>query len=351
MATTNFRIALRTLVPVAVAALAAAGCGSSDSDANSKSSGSAKGPHEGDRISLVAFSTPREAYEELIPQFQETKEGEGVEFDQSYGAAGEQARAIVGGLPTDYTHLAGYPDIQKVIEAGQVGDAWDDGEHKGFVTDSTVAIVVRKGNPKGIKTWDDLLEKGVEVVTPNPFTSGGARWNLMAAYGAWTRAGDSQDEALGKLEQLLRNTPVQSKSAREALQVFASGKGDAMLAYEQEAIQAEGKGEDFEHFVPDSTILIENPAAVLDASKVKDAAQAWLDFLYSDEAQQTWAKYGYRPVVEGAAEAAGVDFPQPKDLFTIEDVGGWDSVMDEFFDRDNGHVAKIEKKLGVSTDG
>ncbi len=348
MATSKLRTALRALVPIAMAAVFATGC-DSDSDSTKKS---ASAPNAGDRISLVAFSTPREAYEELIPMFNKTKDGKDVQFDQSYGSSGEQSRAVEGGLPTDFVHLALQPDVQRLVDAKLVSDDWTTvGGHDGMLTNSTVAIVVRKGNPKHIKTWDDLLDDDVEVVTPNPFTSGGARWNLMAAYGAWTRAGDSHDEALDKMEQLLKNTPVQSKSAREALQVFGTGKGDAMLAYEQEAIQAEAEGGDFEHIVPDSTILIENPMATLDGTKAKEAVDAWVKFLYSDEAQQTFAKHGYRPVVDGAADAAGVAFPEPKDLFTIDDLGGWDAVMDDFFDRDKGYVADIEKKLGVSTDG
>lgn len=346
------RVALA--VPLICAlALGSAGCGAEDTTATTKAGGSSAGK----RISLVGFSTPREAYEELIPAFQDTPGGAGVEFDQSYGSSGEQSRAVEGGLPADVVHLALEPDVTRLVDAQLVAPDWSKGAHHGFVTTSTVVLVVRPGNPKKITTWDDLLDDDVEIVTPNPFTSGGARWNLMAAYGAWRRAGASHEQARGKLEQLLRNTPVQSKSAREALQVFASGKGDVMLAYEQEAIQAEAKGEDFEHVVPDSTILIENPIAVVDAAK-GDGAQghaaavsAWMDFLYSDAAQQVFASHGYRPVVESAAATGGVEFPTPDDLFTIDDLGGWTKVTAEFFDREHGIVAEIEQGLGVATDG
>lgn len=345
---TTFRTVARAAVAIGAAALVAAGCGSSG-DGDSATASSATGPNAGATLSLVAFSTPREAYEELIPKFQETKAGAGVEFTQSYGSSGEQSRAIEGGLPTDLTHLALEPDVTRNVEAGLIDADWNSGEHEGILTRSTVALVVRKGNPKKIEGWDDLLGDDIEVVTANPFTSGGARWNLMAAYGAWRHAGDSEKQALDKLEQLLRNTPVQSKSAREALQVFASGKGDVMLSYEQEAIQAEVAGEDFEHFVPDSTILIENPAAITSTTKESKAARAFLDYLYTPEAQKVFASFGYRPVVEEAAEV--VDFPEPADLFTIEEFGGWGTVMDEFFDREKGHVAEINKELGVPTDG
>jgi sulfate/thiosulfate-binding protein len=339
-----------TIVPLGVAILVAAGCGSDDSSSDSSGSSDSAGANDGSRVSLVAFSTPREAYEALIPEFNKTDEGLGVEFDQSYGSSGEQSRAIEGGLPADLTHLALAPDVKRLTDAGLVDADWNSGEYKGMLTNSTVALVVRPGNPKKIEDWDDLTKDGIEVVTANPFTSGGARWNLMAAYGAWTRAGDTHEEALAKLEQLLRNTPVQSKSAREALQVFASGKGDVMISYEQEAIQGEANGEEFEHFVPSSTILIENPVALTNNSENPEAAQAFLDYLYTVEAQDIFASFGYRPVVEGAGKGVA-EFPTPEDLFTIEDVGGWDKVMDEFFDREKGYVADINKKLGVPTDG
>jgi sulfate transport system substrate-binding protein len=215
-----------------------------------------------------------------------------------------------------------------------------------MVTDSVVVFVVRKGNPKGIKTWDDLVQPGIEVITPNPFTSGGARWNLMAAYGAEVELGKAEQEALDYLHQLLSQTTVQDKSAREALQTFVGGKGDVMLAYENEAITAQQQGEDVDYVVPDQTILIENPIAV-----TKDApasAQAFVDFLLSDEGQKIFAEKGYRPVVKGVS--AGSDFPNPPSLFTIQKFGGWGVVKDTFFDPDNGLVAKIEQELGVSTD-
>lgn len=330
------------IVALATSVVVAAGCGSSsESDAQSSSSKAAK-------VTLVAYSTPREAFEQIIPAFQKTDEGANVTFEQSYGSSGDQSRAVEAGLPADVVDLSLQPDMQRLVDAGVVDKSWDANDTKGMVTNSVVVLVVRKGNPKNITTWDDLTKKGVEVVTPNPFTSGGARWNLMAAYGAWTRAGDSPKEALGKLEQLLRNTPVQSKSAREALQVFAAGKGDVMLAYENEAIVAKSKGEDLEYIVPDSTILIENPWAVTSNSKHPKAARAFHEFALGTTAQRIFGKLGYRPV--DPAVAKEFDFPKPADLFTIEDLGGWDSVMTEFFDREGGKVAIIEGNLGVPTD-
>lgn len=326
---------------VAVAAVVVVGCGS-----GSSSSGSGDADTQ---LALVSYSTPREVYPKQFAAFAKTGAGSGVTFSESYGASGEQSRAVEGGLYADVVAFSLQPDIQRLVDAGKVAKDWNAGATKGMVTNSVVVMVVRKGNPKGIKNWDDLLNKGVEVVTPNPFTSGGARWNLMAAYGAWIKNGATPDEALAKLGKLLKNTPVQSPSAREALQVFTSGKGDVMLAYENEAILAKNKGADIEYIVPNATILIENPIAVTTGSKHAKQATAFVNYLLSADGQRIYGENGYRPV--DAAVAKTFDFPTPKQLFTIEEFGGWSKVMDEFFDRENGKVAKLEQGLGVPTDG
>ena len=207
----------------------------------------------------MAYSTPKEAYEELIPAFQKTTAGKGVSFDQSYGSSGDQSRAVASGLPADVVALSLAPDVEKLVEPGLVDANWADDEHDGFVTNSVVVFAVRKGNPKNIQTWDDIVKDDVEVITPNPFTSGGAKWNLMAAYGSQTEQGKSDAEALDFLRQVLANTPVQDKSARESLQTFAGGKGDVLLAYENEAITAQAADIELDYVIPDQTILIENP--------------------------------------------------------------------------------------------
>lgn len=332
--------ALRTAAICAAAAIVAGGCGS-DPEAREDDAG---GPGSRARLTLVAHSAPREAFEEIIPRFQETAAGRHVEFDQGYGSSGDQSRAVEGGLRADLVHLALGPDLTRLVDKGLVAREWNDNPHEGIVTSSVVVLVVREGNPRNIADWDDLLVSDIDVVTPNPFTSGGARWNLMAAYGAWRRGGDSRAEALDKMERLLRNTPVQSTSAREALQVFTRGKGDVLLSYENEAITAQDKGQDVEFVVPDATILVENPGAVLDRSESPEAARAFLDYLWTDEAQRIFAEKGYRPVTEEVLEE--FDFDAPDDLFTIADLGGWDTVMDEFFDRDDGEVAEIARGLG-----
>jgi sulfate/thiosulfate transport system substrate-binding protein len=207
--------------------------------------------------------------------------------------------------------------------------------------------MVRKGNPKGIKDWDDLVTGDVEVLEPNPFTSGGAKWNIMAAYGAQLEKGRSAQEAEQYLAELFKNVPVLDKSARESLQTFSSGKGDVLLGYENEAILAQQKGEDLDYIVPDQTLLIENPVAATTEAKEPGLAKAFVDFLYTPEAQKIFVGKGYRPVVK---DTPGADkFPEPADLFDITKFGGWDKVNTDFFDPENGVVAKIFQNQGKST--
>lgn len=333
----------RRIAPVALVAaalsltLGVVACGSS-------SSGS------GGTVDLVAYSTPESAYKDgLIPAFEKTSEGSGASFSSSFGPSGDQARAVESGQPASVLHLSLEPDMQTVVDAGKVASDWNQNEHDGFVEDSVVVFVVRKGNPLGIKTWDDIVKPGVEVLTPNPFSSGGARWNLMAAYGAQLEQGKSEAEAEDFLRQVLGNTVVQAPSAADSMTTFTQGKGDAALAYENEAIAAEEAGEDVDYVVPDETILIQTPIALTEDASTQ--AREFVDWQYTDEAQQIWADNGYRPVVESVLEKNRDKFPDPPGLFTIEDVGGWDEVMTKFFDETNGIVAKIEQDLGVSTSG
>ena len=310
------------------------------------SSDASGGDGSGGSLTLVAYSTPQEAYEEIIPAFNETPEGKDVSFEQSYGASGDQARAIIAGLEADVAALSLEPDVTKLVDEGLVAEDWNQDKHDGFVTNSVVVFAVRKGNPKNIQTWDDLVSGDVEIITPNPFTSGGAQWNLMAAYGAALEQGKSEEEALDFLKQILENTPVQDKSAREALQTFVGGKGDVLLAYENEAITAQQKGEDLDYVVPDETILIENPTAV--TTDGGDKAQAFRDFLLTEEAQRIYVEKGYRSILPKLADEQ--KYPTPSKLFEIDKFGGWDKVRADFFDPENGSVAKIEEELGVSTE-
>jgi sulfate/thiosulfate transport system substrate-binding protein len=334
------KIALGVVLAGALA-LGVAACGDSSDSASGSTGGS---------IDLVGYSTPEEAYtNDLEPGFKGTPEGAAVEFSNSFGASGDQSRAVEAGQPADVVHFSLEPDMTRLVDDGIVDSSWNQNRYHGFVEDSVVVFVVRKGNPDNIQSWDDLTQPGLEVLTPNPFTSGGARWNLMAAYGNQViTEGKSEEEGLQYLSDLLGNVPVQDESARDAMGTFTGGKGDVLLAYENEAIAAQKAGEDIDYVVPDSTILIQTPlAATTDAD---EAAQKFVDYEYTDEAQQLWADNGYRPVVKSVFEKNKDKFPVPPDLFTIDDLGGWDKVSTEFFDPENGKVAEIEKNLGVATE-
>jgi sulfate/thiosulfate transport system substrate-binding protein len=323
-------------------ALLAAGCGGS-----STASGGSDGDGKGGQLTLVAYSTPEEAYKELIPAFNKTPDGKGVGFDQSYAASGEQSRAVEGGLPADVVEFSLEPDMTRLVDAGLVDKSWNQNEYKGMVTDSVVVLMVREGNPKNIKSWDDLVTGDVEVIEPNPFTSGGAKWNIMAAYGAQLEEGKTPEQAKEYLSKLFENVPVLDKSARESLQTFSSGKGDVLLGYENEAILAKQQGEELDYIVPDETLLIENPVAVVNESKDPKLAQSFVDFLYTPNAQEIFAGKGYRPVVEGTAGAD--EFATPAKLFEITKFGGWGKVNDEFFEPEKGVVAQIFQSQGKST--
>jgi sulfate transport system substrate-binding protein len=329
---------LLTLIAAAALPLSATACGGTSDDS---------GGGGGGKLALVAYSTPKEAYAEVIPAFQKTPAGKGVTFSQSYGASGDQSRAVQSGLPADVVALSLAPDVDKLVKKDLVAKDWANDPHQGFVTNSVVVFAVRKGNPKNLKTWDDLVKPGVEVIEPNPFTSGGAKWNVMAAYGAQIEQGKTPAQADDYLKRLFKNVVVQDKSAREALQTFSAGKGDVLLAYENEAITAQSKGEDLEYVVPDQTILIQNPIAVTTEAKNPTAAKAFVDYVRTPAAQKIFVSKGYRPVVASVNDPQR--FPDPPGLFKIDKFGGWSKVNDEFFDPDKGSVAEIERGLGVAT--
>jgi sulfate/thiosulfate-binding protein len=295
-------------------------------------------------LNLVAYSTPKEAFAKIIPAFQQTAVGKDVQFTQSYGPSESQARAIIAGQPADVVDLSLQPDLDSLVSAGIVARNWSANAYHGFVTRSVVVFVVRNGNPKHITDWEDLIKPGVEVLTPNPFTSGGARWNVMAAYGAMKRKGNTHAQAVKYLDTLFHHVSVQDKSAREALQTFLGGKGDVLLTYENEAKLALAKGQPAYYVIPKATIRIENPVAVLKTSKNQAAAKAFVKFVYSQQGQTLFGQAGYRPVVKSALRK--FSYPVRPWLFTIGYVGGWTKVQKQFFDPDNGVMAKIEKGLG-----
>jgi sulfate transport system substrate-binding protein len=316
---------------VLASALAISACGSS---------GSSK------KVSLVAYSTPQAAYAALIPAFQATPAGKGVSFSQSYGASGDQSRAVLAGQPASVVNLSLEPDVTKLATAGLVPASWNATPTQGFVTDSVAVIIVRKGNPKHITGWDDLVKPGVQVLTPNPFSSGSAKWNVAAAYGGELKEGKTPAEADAYLTALFHNVVSQDTSARNALQTFLAGKGDALIDYESEAIADIKKGSAISYVIPKQTILIQNPIAITTKGD-SPAAKAFVSFLLSPAGQTIWADNGYRPVIPGIVAARG--FPTPPDLFTISTLGGWTAVNKQFFDPTTGIVTKIEQSLGVST--
>ncbi len=300
---------------------------------------------QGGSVNLVAYSTPKPAYSVLATDFAKTKAGSGVTVTPSFGPSGTQATAVIDGLPADVVNFSLEPDMAKVVKAGLVASSWDAGPTKGMVTDSIVSFIVRPGNPKHITTWADLVKPGVQVITPNVFSSGSAKWNLMAAYGAQIEQGKTPAQAQAYLSNLLHNAVAQPASASAALQTFLAGQGDVLLDYEDDGLYAKKQGEPVDVVTPPQTILIQNPIAV--TKTASPAAKAFLAYLLSPAGQTVWGRQGYRPVLPSVA--ATFSFPKPQTLFTIDKLGGWTAVNTKFFDPQTGIVAKVEQSLGVST--
>lgn len=308
-------------------------------------------------ISIVGFAVPEAANKAIAAEFQKTEAGKGVTFKTSYGASGDQSRAVESGLDADYVHFSVASDVTRLVDAGLVADDWDQGENKGIVSRSVVVFGVREGNPKGIETWADLIKPGVEIVTPNPASSGAARWNALAAYGQVIRSGGTEAEATEYVDKFFANVVSLPGSGRDATTAFLGGTGDVLMAYENEAILAAQNGEGFDYIIPDTTLLIENPGAVLkDAPPV---ASDWLDFVISDEGQRLFALTGFRPIrddvdfggtVEGAKDPAD-PFPTVPHLMTVaDDFGSWSELSDKFFDEETGLITEAIARSGKATE-
>jgi len=299
-------------------------------------------------VTLVAYSTPREAYAELIPMFQATEAGAGVVFEESYAGSGDQSRAVQAGLPADVLALALSPDVQRLVEPGIVAEDWADNDHSGIIHNSVVVFDVRPGNPKNILTWDDLIREDVSVITPNPITSGGAQWNILAAYQAQIDAGKTEEEAIEFLNQLAARVVVWDPSARDALNTFLqAGQGDVLIGYENEAIFAQQQGQELQYIVPESTLLIENAISTTTVGDAPEPAGAFVEWLYTPEAQRIFGQHGFRPELEEVA-AEFTDFPQPTNLATVDgDLGGWAEARPKFFDPEDGIMAQIFADLGI----
>lgn len=325
-----------TAVLAAVTAVLAAGCAA-------VASAGGPGPHT---VNLVAYSTPQDAFDALVPKFTATAAGHRASVRESFGASGAQSRAVAAGQAADVVEFSFQPDMTALVRTGLVPADWNRNAYHGIVTDSVVVLMVRAGNPKGIHGWDDLARPGVKVVTPNPFSSGSAQWNLMAAYGSQVRSGASPARALAFVRKVLHNTVAQPESGSKATAAFTGGVGDVLIGYENEAIKARQAGQHVDFVTPDRTLLVENPVAVTSHPGDPRLARAFVRFLYTHTAQRVFAAHGYRPVVPGDLDRTR--FRTPSGLFTIADLGGWPSVTTRFFDPSSGSITAIENSLGVS---
>ncbi len=344
-ASTRLRTSVLGAVAIVGTSGALAACGGSSDTTSNAAATTGKG---GSQLSLVAYSTPKKAYDKLIAAFDASPQGNGDSFSESFGPSGAQSRAVESGQPADVVAFSTEPDITRLVKAGLVSSSWDTVGASGVPADSVVVLIVRKGNPKHITGWDDLVKPGVDVITPNPATSGSARWNILAGYGAELKEGKSPTEALAYVNTLLtKNVSVQPSSASTALQTFTSGKGDVLIDYESDAISAEKAGDAVQYIVPKQTLLIQTPVAV--TSKAPAAASAFVNWLFTPAAQTIWAKAGYRPVLASVAQTYAAKFPTPPDLFTISFLGGWSKVDKSFFGASGGSITKIEQAAGVPT--
>lgn len=332
------RRGLRVLLAVVVVALVAGGAYVAF-NGRDQNAAETEGDGKPQTINIVGFAVPEAANKAIAAQFAKTKAGSNVTFRTSYGASGDQSRAVEAGLKADYVHFSVGTDVTRLVDAGLVAADWDKGANKGVVSTSVVVFGVREGNPKNITKWDDLLKPGVKVVTPNPASSGAARWNALAAWGNVTENGGSEKEATEFIDKLFSKEHIAAlpNSGRDATKSFLDGNGDVLLAYENEAILAAQNGEGFEYVIPETSIKIENPGAVL--KKATPAATDWLEFVLSDEGQKQFALKGFRPIrddVDFGGHVAGATyednpFPAVQHLLTLDDFGGWAGVKDKLF--------------------
>ncbi|MFI7604563.1 sulfate ABC transporter substrate-binding protein [Micromonospora sp. NPDC049366] len=298
-------------------------------------------------LSIVGYAVPEAANKAIAAQWNKTDAGRGVRFQTSYGASGDQSRAVVSGLKADYVHFSVTSDVTRLVDAGLVDASWDDGPNKGIVSSSVVVLAVRKGNPKNIQGWDDLIKPGIGIVTPNPASSGAARWNALAAWGHIAANGGTDAQAEDYLTKLFANVVALPNSGRDATTAFLGGTGDVLLAYENETILARQNGEDLDWVLPATTILIENPGAVLKNADPK--AKEWLDFVLGPQGQRQFALTGFRPIIDGV-DTTGVKgaidpdkpFPTPQKLLTVEkDFESWSALSKKFFDEKDGIVTTV----------
>jgi sulfate/thiosulfate-binding protein len=337
----NIRKSWRYGAALAATATLLAACGGGSSDV----AGGSQAPAADTTLTLVAYAVPEPGWSKIIPAFAATPEGKGVAVTTSYGASGDQSRAVVDGKPADIVNFSVEPDVTRLVKGNKVAKDWNADATKGIPFGSVVSLVVRKGNPKNIKDWDDLLKPGIEVVTPSPLSSGSAKWNLLAPYAAKSNGGQDQQGGLDYITKLVtEHVKTRPGSGREATDVFLQGTGDVLISYENEAINVERQGKPVEHINPAQTFKIENPVAVVTSSAHLDKATALKNYLFTKEGQKIWAQAGFRPVDPSVATDFAVDFPVPQKLWTIADLGGWSAVDPALFDKENGSITKIYKQ-------
>ncbi len=340
-------------ISLSVAIAACTGGNNNNTNTATNPGGANSAAKKGDvELTLVSFAVTKAAHDQIIPKFVEQwkkEHNQNVTFKPSYGGSGSQARAVIDGLEADVIHLALALDTNKVEKAGLIQAGWEkEAPNDGIVSKSVAAIVTREGNPKGIKTWADLAKPGVKVITANPKTSGGARWNFLALWGSITKTGGDENKALDLTTKVIKNAPVLPRDARESSDAFfKQGQGDALINYENEMILAKKNGQNAPYVVPDVNISIDNPIAVVDKNVDKhgtrEVAEAFVKFLYTPEAQREFAKAGFRPVDAAVAKEVEKDFPPVKTLFTVQDLGGWSEIQKKFFD-DGAVFDKIQAK-------
>jgi sulfate/thiosulfate-binding protein len=344
---------------ILIAALALAGQACSTATGGTGVGGSCI-PSKSPVITLAAYSTPREVYGKIIPAFQAAwkakHNGQNVIFQESYGGSTSQAQNVVNGFQADVVALSLASDVDTIKDAGLITHDWTTAPDGGMVSTSLVVFDVRPGNPKRIEDFDDLAQPGLAVLTPDPAASGGARWNIVAAYGAALRgsAGVAKDDQAGAaklLEGVFRNVTVLDKSARDSIKNFESGNGDVAITYENEVLTAQKAGLKDQMVIPPATVLIENPVAVVDKYAtqhcVSDVANAFVDFLHTPAAQELYASSGFLRSTDPAkaAQGDGARFAPVQDLFTVADLGGWPKIDQTVFG-DDGAFTKAFKAKG-----
>jgi sulfate transport system substrate-binding protein len=346
MFTKNRALAVPAVLATATA-LALTACSSSSSGSTTGSGGGGGGSA---KINLIGYSVPKPAYDALQAAFQKTSAGKGVTFSDSYGASGSQSKAVAAGQPADYVAFSTGSDMSKLVPS-HVAASWDKNSAKGIVSDSVVVLVVRKGNPKHITGWDDLAKPGIKIVTPDPASSGSAKWNILAAYQHVIAQGGSATQAAAFLKTFFKNAVSKPASGADAMTTFLGGTGDVLVSYEAEAINARQQGKDVDYIVPKQSVLIETPGAV--TKTAPPAAKKFLSFVESTQGQKIFAAHGFRPVsssvspgtVKGAIDPSN-PYPSVAKLTTVGQLGGWDAVNTKFFDDKSGLVTKIENAAG-----